>query len=640
MKKLFCLLLTFAMMLCLLTGCGESESVSTTVADPVPEDFKGLVLVAPAGSNVILETEFEDGEAVPPSQVYETETYDYYCYDSLMGAFRCKCSGKGNYTVTQNIFMSQQEAETRTEVQIFTGQSSGEGWEPDSLTVMTEEFIQVAMPSGESLWQSYLPALQSPHFTGEHSVHQITTQEQMTQFLQGLDDADDSMYLFNTGYSGAFHHDIPMAIFTRTDLSGAKTLEEAAAVMGQEKPTVLLRAQMHGNEPAGGEAALAMIYWLDSTLGESYLDKMNICVIPRQNPDGAQSFQRKTISGVDMNRDSLRLETAEAVSFTKTCLLLEPEVIIDGHEYKNNYDSMTMNATVLVGVGYTPDNTDAFREASLEISHRIFAAENEVAQNSTYYSGCVNSANPSVSRAYASLQGTMFFLLETRGINAGLTGYESRIVAHLAGTKAIFDYVAQDPQGLQDIIDRERQYIIDTGSVYSSENVVYLDLVSGEDITLQHDRVTYRQDTVETVTKSVIPKVYNTVQRQRVAPTAYVIPAGESFTEQVLALMDKHGITYTFIPEGSTVSLQQYDSTQGDHLTDEKKVTFEKGAYVFCRNQVRGKLLSILMEPDVDDVSENQSTLVQRGMIRGENGLYPIYRYIHDLNGDGFIDYQ
>jgi hypothetical protein len=42
----------------------------------------------------------------------------------------------------------------------------------------------------------------------------------------------------------------------------------------------------------------------------------------------------------------------------------------------------------------------------------------------------------------------------------------------------------------------------------------------------------------------------------------------------------------------------------------------------------------------VDDVAEQMGTMVQQGMIHGTGGVYPIYRYIHDLNAEGFIDYK
>ena len=46
------------------------------------------------------------------------------------------------------------------------------------------------------------------------------------------------------------------------------------------------------------------------------------------------------------------------------------------------------------------------------------------------------------------------------------------------------------------------------------------------------------------------------------------------------------------------------------------------------------------MEPDVTEMEEQKGTLVQQSMILPTGDTLPIYRYIHDLNADGFIDYR
>jgi hypothetical protein len=52
------------------------------------------------------------------------------------------------------------------------------------------------------------------------------------------------------------------------------------------KPTVLIISQQHGNEPAGGEAALALAAELaDATQGK-HLDQINVLIVPAQIPTG------------------------------------------------------------------------------------------------------------------------------------------------------------------------------------------------------------------------------------------------------------------------------------------------------------------------------------------------------------------
>lgn len=636
MKRFFLLVSFLALFVSLLGGCAQEPALAS---DPVPEDFQGLVLKAPAGMSVFLYTGFKEGEIVPPAKTYEAEDIKYYCFPELSGNFRFKAGGAGHYGVTQNLAISQEESLQKTVVDVDFGKKTGEGWEPEEILLYSNKVLADGLKSDPELWPEYADIFKTPYFLQEHGQQQITTQTQMVEFLQGLDDAEDQMYIYSAGVSSVYRQDIPLVIFTAEDLSGADSLEAAAEAMGQDKPTVLYRAQMHGNEPAGCEAALAMIYWLDQALGSELLETVNICVIPRQSPDGAQDYKRTVMGGVDPNRDSLRLECSEIRGFTNVCRLLEPEMIIDGHEYKATTESKTLSGgDIMLGLGYTPDNSDHFRQLNHILSDRVFAAHEEKGLDFRFYSGCVNSVNANLSRGYASQQGTVFVLVESRGIGNGMSMYVRRIVSHLSAVEALLRYAAEEPETLQKTVDEERQMIIREGGVFDSAKQVYLDLKAAEDLTLIHPTRKLDQQTGAPTAVEEIPEVYTVVNRQRVAPTAYVIPAEAA--QKVCKLMDLHGIEYTFIPAGSTVQLQQYDTSEQDLLTDEMAVTFPEGAYVFCKNQIRGITLSMLMEPDVDDVSEQKGTLVQQGLIHETDGRYPIYRYIHDLNGEGFIDYQ
>ena len=408
------------------------------------------------------------------------------------------------------------------------------------------------------------------------------------------------------------------------------------------KLTVMYRAQMHGNEPAGGEGALAMIGWLDGSLGPTLLDKLNVCVIPRQNPDGGQDYKRTVMGDIDPNRDSLRLKTPEIQEFTRICNLLDPYIIIDGHEYNAKEDAQILTTgELLLGLGYTVENTTEFADLAHGIGDVVFEDMTANGFDYRYYTNQINSVNANVSRAYWSHRGTQFILLETRGIGCGLAMYERRIAVHVVATTAILRYAAENVEQVRATIDAERDYLVQSGAVYSTDRILSLETKDIDQPSRSHEGVKHDQLTGTGTPMSTTPKLTFNVARSRPAPTAYVIPAGESYTETVLKLMDRHGIAYTFIPEGSTARLQQYTGTvEAASLTGEKSVRFEKGAYVFCCNQVTGGILSLLMEPDVTDLAEQSGTLAQQGYFTVTDGYFPIYRYIHDLNADGFIDYQ
>jgi murein tripeptide amidase MpaA len=69
-------------------------------------------------------------------------------------------------------------------------------------------------------------------------------------------------------------------------LSSSKST--SAANGNSSKLRVWIQGSVHGNEPAGDEATLALLGAMDAnaTWAASFLEAMDIIVLPRYNPDG------------------------------------------------------------------------------------------------------------------------------------------------------------------------------------------------------------------------------------------------------------------------------------------------------------------------------------------------------------------
>ncbi|MCY7369778.1 MAG: peptidase M14, partial [Polaromonas sp.] len=61
---------------------------------------------------------------------------------------------------------------------------------------------------------------------------------------------------------------------------------DPASLLAAAKPTVLLVGQQHGDEPAGAEALLVVARELAQGTLAPLLDRINVVILPRANPDG------------------------------------------------------------------------------------------------------------------------------------------------------------------------------------------------------------------------------------------------------------------------------------------------------------------------------------------------------------------
>ncbi len=223
------------------------------------------------------------------------------------------------------------------------------------------------------------------------------------------------------------------------------------------RPTVLVLAQQHGNEPAGGEAALALI---DRLAGDAsgLLDRVNVYVMPRANPDAADRFVRATASGADVNRDHLLLQTPEARAIAAVSRRVRPDVVLDLHEFTagdrwvkkygvvQHYDALLQPATV--GNLEPSIAREATRHFLTPVRQRLTADGLRVF---TYHttspdpSDRVVSAGgvqPDTGRNVNGLRQAVSLLIETRGVGVGRAHLGRRVHTHVAAALTVVGQAA------------------------------------------------------------------------------------------------------------------------------------------------------------------------------------------------------
>lgn len=627
------------------------------------ENFVGLVLknTEPDTVTVKLYKGFSTSTANLVTPVY-TDGGDQYYTVTAGSRYTCvakPASGYSRYNLRSNIYITPEEAACKTVLDVTPPKRSTGGWDPPTAVYQVTDEANGNYPSDASLWPQYAEHFTTPAFRTGRNPHQQTTQTEMLGFINGLNDADDFMYCYVLGRSGgrkeAEYFEIPIVLFTSADLSGSNTLEEAAALIRADsekngKLTVHYQAEIHGDEPASCEAALGLIKRLDGQYGESLLDNMNFYVMPRLSPNGAYRSDRMVYidntTTTNPNNDFLKLESREVQLRMRAFNLFKPDIVFDAHEYRNSPESISVKKQDLQMCSlFMPGFTPEFKDTAIDLANAAFAQLTDDGLAYSWYTDYINGSSAAIGNSNTAFRGTLCVLMESQGIDRGLYNLERRVAAHASAMTAMLAYLDENTRAVKAAVRNQREILVETGKTYEQEDVIVLDFsgvaheeyyINGWSVNMSHGAVT------ETVHEAWIAEQVN---RSRVAPTAYVIAAGEVYTSQVLEKMDMQGILYEYIPAGSRVNLQQYAveydtagaATGNATVLEETAVTFPEGAYVFTMAQVDREILARLMEPDVTDSPTH--TLAGQGFLKAENGLYPIYRYIRDLNSEGNIEY-
>jgi len=630
----------------------------TLTDEDVPVVASGTVVLTVNNSafKVILYSDISGSNEITPTKTVTEDGITKYYFEGLAaGTYHSQVSRNGFYTIKKVHYFTEEQLAKEIVLDVSSQQRVfSEGSPAKYQSTTYQEFTDAMMAmlnNKESAWyQEYAQYLTTPVFA-EGKKHQATTQEEMESYIASLDDINDHMYVYSIGQSSEGKN-LPIVIFSLSDLTGAETLEEAAALINaNEKLTVHYQAQIHGNEPAGGEAALATIGRLDTAAyGDRLLEKMNIYVIPRLNPDGSEDYVRVVPSaGLNGNRDYLMARTVEIKAQHYVYNLFMPELAIDGHEYTvdNTNDNQAYKDMMMAG-GYNGNSGADFAQFTEDMILQTGAYLKTKGLDFSFYTNIANN-NYSVSGTmYAGLRGSVSFLLESRGIGFGNHTMDRRVISHLIALENIFEYAYENTAAVQAASDNERQRIIDSGKTYEESDVLAVTHKKVSDARLSHVNNKYSYLTGEqTGTINVIPTKY-VADTTRVRPTAYVIPAGQEWTQAVLDMFDLHAISYYFVESGTAINLQQYfGTTEGITLGDEQVVVFGKGAYVATMNQSGALILTSLMEPDLQDeyfeetnsgIKAVYGNFAQLGVIPAHGESFPIYRYCHDLNTESKVD--
>ena len=286
--------------------------------------------------------------------------------------------------------------------------------------------------------------------------------------------------------------------------------QRGATSTGVPRATVLLVGQQHGDEPAGAEALLVIAAQLVAGPLRPLLDRIDVVIQPRANPDGAAASRRLTASGIDANRDQLLLRTPEAQAQAQLLNEFEPIVVVDAHEF-SAFDrslekfaalpradaliqyAMVANMSALV----TRASQEWFRQPMLQsLKAQGLATEwyhttsDDIADKRLSMGG----VQPDTLRNVAGLRNAVSLLIETRGVGLGRAHLLRRVHTQVIAIDSVLRAVAaraDDLLALRRFADRELaaqacqgEATVEAETTPSEYTLSLLDPLSGADRTL------------------------------------------------------------------------------------------------------------------------------------------------------------
>ncbi|KAG8623347.1 hypothetical protein KVT40_008323 [Elsinoe batatas] len=265
------------------------------------------------------------------------------------------------------------------------------------------EIVSRAFPELEDI------ELLSPAFTNpdtlpagwRNGTEGPTSDTELDYFYRNLADRNDWLTYQAADFRSEEGRSIPYLFLSDAD-STARNVT---------KLKVYIQAAIHGNEPAADQSVAALLGKLDrnQTFTAALLERLDIKILPRYNPDGVSYFQRALACNLDGNREHIKLARQQSRDIKQVFMDYNPHISIDMHEftaptiYGGNYQP---GADALISGGINPNIHPDIRDLLLD-GFIPFIGSNLVANGlrwEPYVTGTSNSTPGSLIKLESALE--------------------------------------------------------------------------------------------------------------------------------------------------------------------------------------------------------------------------------------------
>ncbi|KAK1711913.1 carboxypeptidase [Colletotrichum acutatum] len=466
-----------------------------------------------------------------------------------------------------------------------------------------------------------------------------TDDDLLDSFVQDLADKNDWLTYNKANFTSEEGRPFPYLHLSSTKLS--RRVSNSTG-----KVRVWVQGAVHGNEPAGDQSLLALLGALDAnqTWAASLLEKLDIVILPRYNPDGVGYFQRTLATNYDPNRDHVKLARKQTRDIKTLFGEFAPHVAIDMHEYSATarYGSYYHAADGLFSAAKNLNIHPDIRTLSEEVFAKNIGSDMEARglRWEPYVTGST-STNPAFKPTFAEagsdakigrnamgLTQCVTFLIEMRGIFLADQEFQRRTVAGLTMASSILQTAANNAEKVYTTIESS---IADFAS--STSEIIVTDFSPLVQRTFK--MVNINNGSVTDVPINFRSTTPVTANITRARPEAYLIPVAwtdlaerlrvsglevETLSEPYVGTVEAYDIT------SAVFETEYYEGVVRAAVTTEaltREVDLPAGSFLVSTRQKNAALAFVALEP------ENIDSYASFNIVPVEAGdEYPIYRVL------------
>jgi Zinc carboxypeptidase len=511
------------------------------------------------------------------------------------------------------------------------------------------------------------------------NYEETSTYADVMRVVDGLASSSPLVYTESFGKTEE-GRDLPLMVISDPKV----TTPEAARKLG--RPIVFVQANIHAGEVEGKEAILMLARRLTSGDLKALTKQLVIIIAPDYNADGNEkvSVQNRTSQngpvagvgtrengkGLDLNRDYMKLESAEARALVGLMNKWDPHVLVDLHTTNGSYHAYHLTYSPILNPDADSHLVDFSRDKLLP---GVRKAVEEKHQFRTYYYGNyspengggrensrVDPANPGdttwrtfdhrprFGNNYAGLRNRIAILSEAYSY----LDFKGRIDVTAAFVEEIWKAVAANAQRVVQLTAQaDRQF-----TAPSTPKAVELgvdieiralpemvDILVGDVKKQLNPRSGKDMNQMTDMAVPVKMKDYGifAATRSQPMPKGWLIPKATAESPRMAAAMERikwHGLKTETVDEAVQVSVERFRISdfvrservfQGHrevHLTgtlEKAQLSVAAGSIFIPANQPLARLAFYLLEAESDDgfVAWN---IIEDGLTAG--ATYPIYR--------------